>query len=514
MNADAQTGSPQIAAAQGLAESLGGLYRAGRLLVALSTIAVGIACFFYPWLARAPHPRFEAASFHVWAGVVLMVSALGIAAGRWVSKWALGLGAAALLGSIVGGAFPYWHVAESRDRLIRIAVVGAMLMLAGLELRRGGQPSRWFRAGRWMFAVCALLCILVQAAESDWLQSGFDMFYCNYDVATLFNSLWSWSYSLELVFGLSALLAAAAMCFWPLARMGALCVAAISIICLPLLFLYRVDDFFGDPVALGEILYCWTLDLGLAGGAFVMAAGLRPAGPATGAEGTSQAGILRLFFRCGWVRIALSVAACAAVLAIVIHGLIPTVFFEANRRGDRRLGELATRLYAASYVRGSGDYRWDRNLGDEIRDAGPAGLACASGDPQGCADMASFYREIGWNWDRAWLLSAKAGPLFTKNAPQYTAQCQSGEGTACWRLGMQYEMAEGVAADFARAHALYQKACDLREADGCARLGNMEWIGIGPVWDQPKGIALLKQSCNEGSKFGCSRFKLFGPLMK
>jgi hypothetical protein len=28
-----------------------------------------------------------------------------------------------------------------------------------------------------------------------------------------------------------------------------------------------------------------------------------------------------------------------------------------------------------------------------------------------CADMAAFYREIGWNWGRAWLLAAKAGPL-------------------------------------------------------------------------------------------------------
>ena len=446
MNADAQTGSPQIAALQGPSESLGKLYRAGRLLVALSTVAIGLGCFIQPWLATTSHPYFQPFSFYTLISAALMLAGAAVACLRKFRAWAAFACAAALVAATYGGVLPYREVANTRDLLIRIALIGALLMLAGLEFRRQGKITRWFRVGRWMFSVSALLSILAQEVESYWRQSGQDMFYANCDVQTLFNSLWSWRYPLELVFGLLALVTAAAICFRRLAHAGAISLTCVSIVCLPLMFLYRVDDFFGDPAALVEILYSWALDLGLAGGALLVAAGLRQAAPAVAAETRSAAPALSRFFHRGWVRVPLSVAGFVFAAAIVLHGLIPTFFYEANIRGDQKLGALATRIYAARYLPTEGNSYWIDNLSAGIASAGPEGLACAANSPQGCTDMANFYRMIGWNWGRAWLLSAKTAALIS-------SPCNGGDMTACFNLGVQYDQGLGVLADAARAMA-------------------------------------------------------------
>ncbi|MGA3335371.1 MAG: hypothetical protein ABSC62_14545 [Terracidiphilus sp.] len=480
------------------AGSLGKMYRAGWLLVALSTIAVSLGCFVQPWLATTLNPHFQPFSFYTLICVALMLAGAAIAAVPRIRAWAAFAGATALVAATASGVLPYREVANTRDVLIRIALIGAMLVLAGLERRREGKISRWARVGRWVFAVGALLSILSQEVESYWRQSGIDMFYANYDVQTLFNSLWSWRYPLELVFGVLALVAAAAICFRRLAHAGALCLACVSMVCLPVLFLYRVDDFFGDPVALVEILYSWALDLGLAGGALILAAGLRKAAPASGTETHSAASALRLFLRRGWVRVALSVAAIVAVAAIVLHGLIPTIFYEANTRGDQRLGALATRIYAATYLPADGNSYWIEKLSAGFVSAGPAGLACAANNPQGCTDMANFYRLIGWNWGRAWLLSAKAAALV--NSP-----CNGGDMAACFDLGEQYDQGRGVAADAARAAALYEKACDGRVAAACQKLGDDYWYGIGVPTDKQKGATLMKKGCTLGYPWACQQ---------
>jgi hypothetical protein len=505
MNADAQTGSPQFAAerittAQGPAaespvESLGKLYRAGWLLVALSTVAIGLGCFVQPWLATTLNPHFQPFSFYTLISVALMLAGAAVVVPR-IRAWAALACAVALVAATAGGVLPYREVANTRDVLIRIALIGGLLMLAGLEFRRRGKISRWFRVGRWVFAVAALLSILAQEVESYWRQSGLDMFYANYDVQTLFNSLWSWRYPLELVFGLLALVAALGLCFRLLARAGALALVCVTIVCLPVLFLYRVDDFFGDPAALVEILYSWALDLGLAGGALIVAAGLREAAPAVAAEARPAAAVLCRFFRCGWVRVPLSVAAIVFVAAIVLHGLIPTFFYEANTRGNQKLGALATRIYAAAYLPTDGNSYWIEKLSAGFAGAGPAGLACAANNPQGCTDMASFYRMIGWNWGRAWRLSAKTAALIS-------SPCNGGDMEACFDLGEQYDQGQGVPMDAARAMALYEKACDGRVAAACQKLGDDYWYGIGVAADKQKGATLLKKGCTLGYQWAC-----------
>jgi hypothetical protein len=182
--------------------------------------------------------------------------------------------------------------------------------------------------------------------------------------------------------------------------------------------------------------------------------------------------------------------------AIVLHGLIPTFFYEANIRGDQKLGALATRIYAARYLPTEGNSYWIDNLSAGIASAGPEGLACAANSPQGCTDMANFYRMIGWNWGRAWLLSAKTAALIS-------SPCNGGDMTACFNLGVQYDQGLGVLADAARAMALYEKACDGRVGAACQKLGDDSWYGIGVAANKQKGATLLKKGCTLGYQWAC-----------
>ena len=422
MTADAHAGTLQEPRGADPAGAAGKLCRLGRLLVGLSTIAVGLGCFFEPWSAHMPGPTLAILSFHAVAGaalgLVLIAAGAGIFAARRTGAWALIVGAAALLASIAGGVFPYRDIAATRDLLLRIVLVGAMMMLAGIERHRGGQLSRRFQVGRWVLAAGALLCVAAQSILSVWQQAGFDMFYFNYDEVTLFNSIWSWSYALGLIFGLLAIVGATTVFFPKLARTGAICLAGASILFLPLEFLYRLDDFCGGGWTLVELAYEWALDLGVAGGALIVMAGLGQAQREDKTKSLSAAAAFGVLFRPKWIRVAIASLAAVLLALIVAHGLIPFFFYEANSRGDTKLGDVATRLYAATYVPARGNSYWREKLTEGILSAGPAGRRCAAGDAEGCRIFGRFYFDLGWNWGRAWRFTAKAAALSPGRKPQ------------------------------------------------------------------------------------------------
>ncbi len=506
-NADAESGSPQSVAAAGQAENLDTLYRVGRLLLALALMVEGLGCIIRPWTSDAPQTNHVFFFYLGLAGLALIASGLGIALGRKTHTWALILGAAALLLTIPGGAYVCPDLNTPLFALETLALAGAVWMLAGIGRRREEEIRKRFQTARFVFAAAALACIVAKFLFSIWLESGFDMFYLNYDVATLFHSIWLWSYPLSLIFGALAAFGSAAILFRRLARAGAICLAAASILFLPLLFLYRFDDFCGSGQALIELLFVWALDLGVAGGALIVAAALRQTRSESGAPSLPAASAPGILARWRWVRIAMSIAAVALLALIVGHGLIPFFFYEANSRGDARLGDLAARVYAATYVPARGNSYLGEKLAEGILSAGPAGRSCAAGDPHGCASFASFYREIGWNWGRTWELFAKAAALFA-------ARCDRGDAEACYNLGVQYNDGEGLAVDRSKAAALYQKACDANEGDGCERLGDMYWYGIGFNQDKAKGKALLKKGCDLSSSWACQRLQFINQFEK
>lgn len=430
----------------------------------------------------------------------MIACALGIAALRRVRAWAAFAGAVVLLVAVFFGVYPYWQISDTRDELLRVALTGALLMLAGVERHREDRISRWFRLGRWIFAVAALACILAETLASIPLAAGGDMFYRNYDVTTLFNSIWAWNHPLihplASLFGPLAALGAALLLFRRRARAGAICLASASILFLPLLFLYRCDDFCGDKTALIELAYSWALDLGVAGGALMVAAALRKTYSEDIARSRSLANFGGIFCRRPWARIAASLAAFVLLAVIVFHGLIPFFFYAANSRGYEKLGGLSTRVYAATYFPVYGNTYLTEKLFQAEIDAGSAGRACTAGDAHGCNTFGDFYFNLGWNWGRAWRFHAKAASLTA-------VQCDGGSAQACFDLGVQYENGRGVAVDLNKAAALYQKTCDARWADGCQKLGDLHWYGIGVKTDKQKGAALLKEGCALGCQWAC-----------
>jgi hypothetical protein len=353
--------------------------------------------------------------------------------------------------------------------------------------------------GRWVFAVAALISIVAETLASIPMAAGGDMFYGNFDVYTLFNSIWAWNrpltHPLASFFGPLTMLGAALLLFRRRERAGAICLAAASILFLPLIFLYRSDDFCGDKTALIELAYSWALDLGVAGGALVVAAAFRTTHP-EGAHRWWLADRFEIFFRREWFRFAASLAAFALLTAIVFHGLIPFFFYEANSRGYEKLGDLSTRVYAATYFPVNGNTYLTEKLLQGAISAGPAGRACAANDVNGCNIFGDFYFTIGWNWGRAWQFHAKAASLSA-------AKCKTGDPQACFNLGVQYEDGRGVAIDLNKAAALYQETCDAHWADACLRLADLYWYGIGIKADKQKGAALMKEGCALGSQWAC-----------
>ena len=507
MTADAPISPHEDAPAAGPPENLGKLFRVGRMLLALALMIDGLGCIIRPWISSASQSNRVFSFYLGLAGLALVASALGIAAGRRTRARALILGTVALLLAVPGGTVLCPDLIAPHFALETLALAGAGWMLAGLERCRDGEIGKRFRAARLVFTAAVLVCIVTEFLLGNWLESGFDMFYLNYDAVTLFNSIWSWSYPLAAIYGAFAALGSAAIFFPRLARAGAISLAAANILFLPLLFLYRSDDFCGVGQALVELLIIWALDLGVAGGALIVAAAFRQARREDGIQGLPVAGVSGILARWRWVRIAMSFAVAVLLALIVGHGLIPLVFYQANSRGDAKLGDLMARVYDATYVPTRGNSYLAEQLSQGILSAGPAGRTCAVDDAQGCASFAGFYHQIGWNWGRVWRFSSKAAAL-------YTARCDGGDAKACYSLGVQYEDGEGVAVDLGKAAALYQKACDANEGDACESLGEMYLYGIGFKEDQAKGKTLWQKGCGLGSQWSCQRLQFENQLEK
>lgn len=549
-------GPPETVAAASPAEELGKLHRVGRLLIAASLVACGVRLIpgpsfgYIPSLPFFPRNWMVIDSFLVASGAALLASALGIAIPRRAHAWALISGTVIILWwatLFAWGTDRAWRIWTLPAALRSVALVGAVLMVAGLERRRRTGRSRRFEAGRFLFAAAALACVLGGIVSSIgyrgyfWLDlvnvtDAYSRFFPYYVSSPFFGSMLWWT-PLAFLLGPLAALGAAAIFIRRFARYGAMCLAAASTLFLPLLFFYRLDDFCGSGRIVLRLLIGWVLSLGVAGGALIVIAAIRKTQPERAAQGCWPAGISELFSRRPWVRRATLAAAVVLLAAIVLHGLMPLFFYEANIHGDRELGWLTARSYAAMYAP---ETRSAVETSAEIMNASNAGLSCAEGDPTGCSGFAKFYQRIGWNAGRVRRISAMEDAA---NFRALTAQCDGGNAGACAGLGQMYSEGHETAQNRAQAVALYQRACDGNSGWGCDlladayldgdsvarsvdtaaklaakackidpsdcgqisdRLGDAYWYGNGVPRDYAKAGELYKRSCESGSWGGCN----------
>lgn len=386
-----------------IAEKIAKRYSAGRLLIGLALFTSGAGCIVSPWSTRTPNPSHIFLLYIEGIGLALIAAAAGMLSASRIRIVAFIVGAWTLLLAVPGGAFLWPDLTAVHFIFELCALAAAIWMLFVLEHRPGVNAGRRFERARLIFGTAALACVLGRTLVSAELQSGFDMFYYNYDVTTLFNSLWAWNSPPSTIIGALAALGAAALLVRRTARYGAILLSLALVLYLPLLILYRFDDFCGAGQAVGELLLAWALDLGVAGGSLIVAA--------VYAKNQNNGRAQRRLAHRWQIQIGAGLGAVVLLLLLIGHGLVPLFFYETNLQGSAKLGPLADRIYAATYVPSHGNTVWRDELREGIASAGEAGRRCAAGDSRGCLNFAGFYRKIGWNWSRASRIEMKAANI-------------------------------------------------------------------------------------------------------
>ena len=80
-------------------------------------------------------------------------------------------------------------------------------------------------------------------------------------------------------------------------------------------------------------------------------------------------------------------------------------------------------------------------------------------------------------------------------------ECDAGDGTSCYDLGVLYDNArEGAAQDYQKAAELYSKACKLGNGAGCSNLGFLYDNGSGVAQDGKKAAELYAKACDMGDE--------------
>ncbi len=89
------------------------------------------------------------------------------------------------------------------------------------------------------------------------------------------------------------------------------------------------------------------------------------------------------------------------------------------------------------------------------------------------------------------------------DAPDCTKQCDRGNATSCFSLGVMYAQASGVPKDAARAAELYRRACDGGDSQACYELGAALERGHGLTTDYDAARVRYGQACDAGRAQAC-----------
>lgn len=481
----------RIIAADHPGENLGRLYANGRWLLASCLAFQGVLCLATPW---APFhgwndPRFLFSSQFKLNGVALLASAIVINFAKRFRVTACWLAAVALVGE---GLCSIWVrsnflIGFQASPFLQpyLVLIAALITIAGLELHRRNGPNRWFRVARFVFAVAALAYV----AAHVWMGAGtygilgFDLVYYSGSSALL-EGLWWWA-AVSYLCDLAAIIAAAALLVPRFAATAAAWLAGVSAAFIPLVFLYRLDDYCGSKNTIGWFFGLWMVGLGLAGGALAIAAGSREVRTTSGATDLRPAISPRK-------RRLVLVAASLFLGLVLLHGLTPLFFYQTHSEGNSSFGDFSKWLYSTLYTP---EARNPARITQDIEGAARDSARCASNNGQGCSSFADFYRRIGWNRGRADHLYTKANSLLSGG-------CDSGNAESCAVLGDLYDAGKGVTEDDARANLLYQRACDANSGYGCWRLADKYLNNYAP--DVEKAATLYTRACTLWPHWECA----------
>ena len=105
-------------------------------------------------------------------------------------------------------------------------------------------------------------------------------------------------------------------------------------------------------------------------------------------------------------------------------------------------------------------------------------------------------------------LAAAAAIPDPKNLVAYhSRRCDSGELSACHKLGQMYARGEGITADAAQAARLFERLCGAQNPQTCVDLALILDAGSGVARDSARATSLIKQACSDGDPYACELVK-------
>jgi len=120
---------------------------------------------------------------------------------------------------------------------------------------------------------------------------------------------------------------------------------------------------------------------------------------------------------------------------------------------------------------------------DPLRAGKSFGLACDLGLDAGCASLAAFVKADG--------------------QAVFSRACDGGDGVSCFMLGWQI-VTGTVAAEPARAAALFERSCAAGWARGCGSLAEFYVHGQGVPVDLARAMECYEKACNGGDAPSCA----------
>jgi TPR repeat protein len=164
-----------------------------------------------------------------------------------------------------------------------------------------------------------------------------------------------------------------------------------------------------------------------------------------------------------------------------LHGVSTSTRAEVLRRFAERLSPEAPEQPEAIRLR------------DQLAALARAEQDCSAGQtPSAC-------RDLGYHLVRGEFVAANAARALAL----FARACADGDGPACTATGVVLTDGSTIADDLVIAADAYETGCSLGDLDGCVRLGVAEIDGRGRTPDLMSGARRVATACRRGSGHGC-----------
>lgn len=117
---------------------------------------------------------------------------------------------------------------------------------------------------------------------------------------------------------------------------------------------------------------------------------------------------------------------------------------------------------------------------------------CDKGDSASCA----LFKELA-------TVEGSGGAGMTAEAKQAMDQCEAGNGSACFDLGLRYDDGKGLKVDKTKAAAMYKISCEKGDSRACHNFGVMLIDGEGVPRSIVAGLKVLDLLCQKGQSKSC-----------